>query len=120
MYEAEVLELIRTKAPVRSTTIAKVLNMDLKYVTNTIRNLRRKFNNGTSDQYIYLTKDGYSLDETKHGVVYETNMRLSQMIGMGVNSIFIRTRCRKIALKDFNKLKIVYRPSLLLLENEMK
>ena len=119
-YVNPVLELIREKGPIRSTAIAQRLNMDLKYVTNSIRSLRKSFNNGNSDEYIYLTKDGYTLRESKHGVVYETNMRLSQMIGMGINSTFIRTRCKRIALKDFRKLRMVYRPGLLLLENEMK
>ena len=84
--EENVLKLITNHAPVRSTEIARKLNIDLKYVTNVIRNLRKKFRSCKIDSYIYTTPDGYSLDESKRAVVYETNMRLSQMFGMAVNS----------------------------------
>jgi hypothetical protein len=118
--EENVLKLITNHAPIRSTEIAKKLNIDLKYVTNIIRSLRNKFRSGKIDSYIYTTADGYSLDESKRAVVYETNMRLSQMFGMAVNSHFIRHRCKVIALKDFKKLSICYKPKLLALEKELK
>lgn len=118
--EESVLKLITNHAPIRSTEIAKKLNIDLKYVTNIIRSLRNKFRKGKIDQYVYTTPDGYSLDETKRAVVYETNMRLSQMFGMAVNSHFIRHRCKMIALRDFRKLSLIYKPKLIKLENELK
>jgi len=118
--EENVLKLITNHAPIRSTEIARKLNIDLKYVTNTIRSLRNKFRSGKIDSYIYTTPDGYSLDETKRAVVYETNMRLSQMFGMAVNSHFIRNRCKVIALRDFKRLSVVYKPKLLELQNELK
>lgn len=118
--EENVLKLITNHAPIRSTEIARKLNIDLKYITNIIRNLRKKFRSGKIDQYIYTTPDGYSLDESKRAVVYETNMRLSQMFGMAVNSHFIRNRCKIIALRDFKKLSICYKPKLLQLEKELK
>jgi hypothetical protein len=118
--ERNVMQMIEKEGPIRSTKLAEKLNIDLKYVTNLVRNLRRKFNSGKIDSYIYTTPDGYSLDESKRAVIYETNMRLSQMFGMAVNSHFIRHRCKVIALKDFKKLSIVYKPRLLTLENELK
>lgn len=118
--EKNVMKMIEKEGPIRSTQLAVKLNIDLKYVTNLIRNLRKKFRSGKIDQYIYTTPDGYSLDESKRAVVYETNMRLSQMFGMAVNSHFIRTRCKRIALRDFKKLSIVYQPKLLELKHELK
>lgn len=118
--EKNVLQLITNHAPIRSTEIARKLDIDLKYITNIIRSLRNKFRKGTIDFYVYTTPDGYSLDESKRAVVYETNMRLSQMFGMAVNSHFIRHRCKVIALRDFKKLSLVYKPKLLELKNELK
>lgn len=118
--EKNVMKMIEKEGPIRSTQLAMKLNINLKYVTNLVRNLRKKFRSGKLDQYIYTTPEGYSLDESKRAVVYETNMRLSQMFGMAVNSHFIRTRCKRIALRDFKKLSIVYQPKLLELKNELK
>jgi len=118
--EENVLKLIINHAPIRSTEIARKLNIDLHYVTEAIRTMRKKFRNGKINQYIYTTPDGYSLDESKRAVVYETNMRLSQMFGMAANSHFIRNRCKVIALRDFRKLSICYKPKLLELQNELK
>ena len=118
--EKNVLQLITNHAPIRSTEIARKLDIDLKYVTNVIRSLRNKFRSGKIDSYVYTTPEGYSLDESKRAVVYETNMRLSQMFGMAVNSHFIRHRCKLIALKDFKRLSICYKPKLIELQNELK
>lgn len=118
--EKRVLQLITEHGPIRSTAIAKRLDIDLKYVTNIIKNLRSRFRKGKFDNYVYTTPEGYSLDESKRAVVYETNMRLSQMFGMAVNSHFIRHRCKVIALRDFKRLSVVYKPKLLELQNELK
>jgi len=115
-----VLQLISEKGPIRCTEIARQLNIELKNITNIIRSLRHSFRTGKIDTYIYTTPEGYSLHETKRGVVYETNLRLSQMIGMAISSQFIRARCKKIALPEFKKLSIVYKPKLLTFEKEMK
>ena len=118
--ERNVLQMIEKEGPIRSTQLAEKLNIDLKHITCIIKDLRRKFRSGKIDQYIYTTPEGYSLEESKRAVVYETNMRLSQMFGMAVNSHFIRTRCKRIALRDFKKLSVVYQPKLLELKNELK
>ncbi len=115
-----VLQLISEKGPIRCTEISKLLNIELKNITNIIRSLRHSFRAGKLDTYIYLTPEGYSLHESKRAVVYETNLRLSQMIGMAISSQFIRNRCKKIALPEFKKFSIVYKPKLLLFEQEMK
>ncbi len=115
-----VLQLISEKGPIRCTEIARQLNIDYKKITSIVGGLRRSFRTGKIDTYIYLSPEGYSLQESKRAVVYETNLRLSQIINMGINSHFVRTRCKKIALPEFKKLSIVYKPKLLLFEQEMK
>lgn len=115
-----VLQVIHEKGPIRSTEIAKQLSIDYKRITSIVGTLRRNFRAGKIDTYIYLTPEGYSLQESKRAVVYETNLRLSQIINMGINSHFVRTRCKKIALPEFKKLSIVYKPKLITFEQEMK
>lgn len=115
-----VLQLILKKGPIRCTELAKQTGIDYKKITGIISTLRRNFRKGKIDTYIYLTPEGYSLEESKRAVVYETNLRLSQIINMGINSHFIRTRCKKIALPEFKKMSIVYKPKLLTFEQEMK
>ncbi len=72
-----VLQLISEKGPIRCTEIARQLNIDYKKITNIISVLRRNFRAGKIDTYIYLSPEGYSLQESKRAVVYETNLRLS-------------------------------------------
>ncbi len=115
-----VLQLILEKGPIRCTEIARQLNIDYKKITSIVGTLRRAFRTGKIDTYIYLSPEGYSLQESKRAVVYETNLRLSQIINMGINSHFIRARCKKIALPEFKKLSIVYKPKLITFEQEMK
>ncbi len=115
-----VLQLILEKGPIRCTEIARQLNIDYKKITSIVGTLRRNFRAGKIDTYIYLSPEGYSLQESKRAVVYETNLRLSQIINMGINSHFVRTRCKKIALPEFKKLSIVYKPKLITFEQEMK
>ena len=118
--EEKVYQIINEHAPIRSSEIARQLNLDLKIVTETIRLLRRKFRAGTIDFYIYTSPDGYTLDETKRTVVYETTLRLKQIFGLVHNSAFIRNRCKVIAIRDFKKINYVYKPKLLEFESELK
>lgn len=105
--------IIEKKQPISVSGIMQRLNLSDKTVTNAVRYLRFLHRNNGDYSYIYTSPSGYTLQKTKSAVVYESRMRVSQMIGMGINSTFVLNQCKKMAILEFKRISMEYKPKLL-------
>ena len=86
-------------------------------VRRIIRTLRIKFmdNDEKVRKYIYLTANGYSIEEKAEYMLYETNFRLRLGYGVLYNGRHVLTKCKRLTSKGFNNLMIEYKPKVALL-----
>jgi hypothetical protein len=79
-----------------------------------VRNLRKKFIAGCAevDEYVYSSKSGYTVEAKPEVVMHEARMRMAFGTGVLLNGVHVFKSAKKIALKDFNTLKVEYKPGI--------
>ncbi len=119
--QEEILKFLNEETVIKTTELAKKVDMSTIQLRLAIKQLRKKFLAGEENiDYIYTTKGGYTTRGSKEDVMYESQMRLKLGIGVLVNGVYVFKRCKKIAKTDFSKLNIAYKPKMLTLNNVIK
>lgn len=111
--EERVLELISRDGPLKANEIALQLSANVARVRSAIKRQRKHFIDGKSRVRIMTGPRGYSLTQNRRNVVYETGLRISQIAGNIYYGAPVFQKCRKIAAKDFNSIKLQYEPKML-------
>ena len=111
-FERGVIEVLAQGQKMNGRQIANALEIDTKDVSRIVCNIRKKFAKGIENAvYIFLTKDGYTLEETPDNLKYEGYQRLRRGTSLILNGAHVYRRYRAIALNDFNNLRLTYIPS---------
>ena len=109
--------LERDGGVVTTDELAKELQVKKTVVTRLIGQHRKRFLNGAKVPYIYTTGHGYTLQEDKLHVIYESGMRLKMGFGILANGTHVFGRAKKIAGPSFNTLRIAFKPKMLSVNN---
>ena len=116
--ESEVQEILERGGTWTTKEIAEETNLQAEKVREVIKKLRRKFFDGHNEvtQYVFTTKGGYSMDEKPENVMYEARLRMALGTGVLFNGAYVFKTGKKIALANYRKMKIEYKPKLLQIE----
>lgn len=124
VLERRIVEVLANGVKKRASEISQEVGegiLEPKDVSRVICNLRKKFVKGNENAvYIYLTKQGYSLEETPEHLKYEGMSRLKKGTSTILNGVHVYRRYKAIALNDFNNLRIAFIPSALKLIDTVK
>lgn len=116
--ETDIFEILEDEGGVHSVVdIADRLNRTPGQVRRAVRRLRRRFNelDEKITQWIFTTKGGYTMDEKPEHALYESRLRLSMGTGVILNGMYAIKTSKRLALSEFNKMMVVYRPKMLML-----
>ena len=100
-----------------SRELAEKAKMSVAQVVNTIRNIRRKHNEGKDAPYIYTCQLGYTLEEEP---VWESKMRLQSGYGTLINGIPVFKMCKKLKLKEYQTLRLELKPQAMTIQQLLK
>jgi hypothetical protein len=111
----DVYEVLERGGVWSTKEIAKELDIDVVEVRKEIRKLRLAFLNGNKEveHYVFLTKGGYTMDNKPEHVMYEARFRMAMGTGVLINGVYVFKTGKQIAAKNFEQLKIAYKPQLL-------
>jgi len=108
----ELLSILGRGGIYTTKELAKEMDIDKLAVHSIVRSVRMRFLDGKKVPYIYITGSGYTLEESPEYVAYESKKRLSMGFGILANGVFVFKRCRRIATKEFEALRIQYKPQM--------
>jgi predicted ArsR family transcriptional regulator len=111
--EERVLELLSQDSPLKANEVALQLGVNVLRVRSAIKLQRKHFIDGKSRVRIMTGSRGYSLTQNRSNVVHETDLRIAQIAGSLYYGAPVFQKCRKIAAKDFNSIKLQYEPKML-------
>lgn len=109
----ELIDVLARGGIYTTTELAKELDVDEKVVRLLVRKIRKQVLNGEQQSWIYTTGMGYSMDEEKEHVVYESSLRMKMGFGVLVGGLPVFQKCKKIAGVQFNNLHVSFKPKLL-------
>lgn len=107
-------------AGIQAFQLAKKLDITVESVGRQIKVIRRRVMQGMKIPYIYISANGYTCLETKENVLYEARYRINHGIAIIRNGMYVFAKCRKLSPSAFNELKVMYRPRLEKLTDELK
>lgn len=101
----------------RAYDISRELDVSEGRVSRSVSRIRKKFNEGVENAvYIYLTKDGYTLNETSESLSYESELRLKRGTSLICNGKYVFQRYKALSVDSFNSIKMKFFPKI----NEIK
>ena len=114
----QMLDFMNNGGIYSSKELAKEFKIPAKEIRKIVRQVRMKFLKGSKevDQYIFTTRGGYTTDHKPEHVIYEARLRMAMGTGILINGVYVFKTGKKIAFKNFNQLKIEYKPRFLEIE----
>lgn len=88
--------------------ISRALKISGQRVHTLVSTNRRQFIQGKTEERIWTSKEGYTLEETRESIVHEAKMRGRLIGGLIVNSIPVFRSCRAIAVVDFKAISLEF------------
>lgn len=116
----ELMETLERGGVFTSEELSKELGIKKTVVNRLVSQARKKFLNGSDTPYVYTTGHGYTLEEDKLHVIYESGLRLKQGFGILANGVHVFGRAKKIAGPRFDNLKIAFKPKMITVDNILK
>ena len=112
--ESSILQVLRTsRGSLRGHEISYSADIPGPMVSRYISKIRKKFNEGVENsEYVYLTKDGYTLIETPECLSYESELRLKRGTSLICNGKFIFQRYKAISVDGFKSIKMKFMPRM--------
>ena len=116
--EAEVQDILHRGGTWTTSELSEEVGVRDDKVRMLVKKLRKKYleNHPEVARYVFTTKGGYTIDEKPEHVMYEARMRMAMGTGVLFNGVYVFKRGRKIALQNYKKLRIEYKPKLLQIE----
>lgn len=113
----EIMEIL-SRGGIHSTQeISDEIDASKDATRHLIASIRKSSNRGGKYPYIFITKQGYTLDATASGVIYETGLRLKHSVGTIVNGHPAFQKAKKIAVSQLDGLKAKYKPEFIKIGN---
>lgn len=117
--EGEILDILGDGEAYSAAVLAEKVGVPSATVRRVISGLRRKFNNAHNQvkEYVLLTKSGYSIKQSKENLMYEAGFRFRLGCGILYNGRWVFSRCKQLKGKDFNDLKLEFKPKVIEFNN---
>lgn len=118
--EEELLSLLKRHDFVPKSQICTTLNISKTRASYMIRKIRKKFlDDYEGVPYIFISPQGYTVQERVDAMAYETKFRFNMGMGMILNGAYVYKRFKKKSLKGFREIAIEYKPRMLEMKNMM-
>lgn len=113
--ERELFDILKRGGFHTTDELCGELNCEKPDIRALVRKLRKKFidNEPEVDEYVFSSKTGYTVEARPEVVMHEARMRMAFGTGVLLNGVHVFKIAKKKHLKDFNSLKVEYKPGII-------
>lgn len=120
--QEELLHELANVGSVTSETLSKKLGIERTRVPRLVKSIRKRFLEGESIPYIYITELGYSTKDNIENAVYEARLRMKIGFGYLINGRPVFKKCKSFIGKSVDAKMLIseFKPKMITVNGIIK